>query len=165
VNSRVVAMTALRFLYGVTLRRERFIEMLPMLRKEHYLRVILSPAEVLRFLEAAPPYPDRVIFSIMHGTGMRVSEALHLRVRHIDSRRMMIRIEQSKRGTRTRDSVADDFIPVPTNLAERKKKTGRLVLLNGKGRSLRRGKHWREVSRLQFPRRWKLRTAASTRVA
>ncbi|HEY6271522.1 MAG TPA: site-specific integrase, partial [Terriglobales bacterium] len=32
VNSRLVAMTALRFLYAVTLQRERFIEMLPMLR-------------------------------------------------------------------------------------------------------------------------------------
>jgi hypothetical protein len=32
VNSRLVAMTALRFFYGVTLQRERFIEMLPMQR-------------------------------------------------------------------------------------------------------------------------------------
>ena len=102
VNSRLVAMTALRFLYGVTLRRERFIEMLPMPRKEHYLPVILSPAEVLRFLEAAPSFTHRVIFSIMYGTGMRVSEAVHLQKRHIDSQRMMIRIEQSK-GNRDRD--------------------------------------------------------------
>jgi integrase/recombinase XerD len=102
VNSRLVAMTALRFLYGVTLRRERFIEMLPMPRKEHYLPVILSPAEVLRFLEAAPSFSHRVIFSTMYGTGMRVSEAVHLRMRHIDSQRMMIRIEQSK-GNRDRD--------------------------------------------------------------
>jgi len=102
VNSRLVAMTALRFLYGITLQRERFIEMLPMPRKEHYLPVILSPAEVLRFLDAAPSYPHRIIFSTMYGTGMRVSEALHLRMRHIDSQRMMIRIEQSK-GNRDRD--------------------------------------------------------------
>ena len=102
VNSRLVAMTALRFLYGVTLQRERFIEMLPTPRKEHYLPVILSPAEVLRFLEAAPSFPHRVIFSTMYGTGMRVSEAVHLRMRHIDSQRMMIRIEQSK-GNRDRD--------------------------------------------------------------
>ena len=102
VNSRLVAMTALRFLYGVTLQRERFIEMLPMPRKEHYLPVILSPAEVLRFLEAAPSFTYRVIFSTMYGTGMRVSEAVHLRMRHIDSQRMMIRIEQSK-GNRDRD--------------------------------------------------------------
>jgi site-specific recombinase XerD len=102
VNSRMVAMTALRFLYGVTLQRERFIEMLPMPRKEHYLPVILSPAEVLRFLEAAPSDSHRVIFSTMYGTGMRVSEALHLRMHHVDSQRMMIRIEQSK-GNRDRD--------------------------------------------------------------
>jgi integrase/recombinase XerD len=95
-------MTALRFLYGVTLRRERFVERLPMPRKEHYLPVIFSPAAVLRFLEAASSYSNRVIFSTMYGTGMRVSEALHLRMRHIDSQRMMIRIEQSK-GNRDRD--------------------------------------------------------------
>jgi site-specific recombinase XerD len=41
-------------------------------------------------------------FSTMYGTGMRVSEAVHLRMRHIDSHRMMIRIEQSK-GNRDRD--------------------------------------------------------------
>jgi integrase/recombinase XerD len=102
VNSRLVAMTALRFLYGVTLRRERFIEMLPMPRKQHYLPVILSPTEVLRFLEAAPSFTHRVIFSTMYGTGMRVSEVVHLRMRHIDSQRTMIRIEQSK-GNRDRD--------------------------------------------------------------
>jgi integrase/recombinase XerD len=96
VSSRLVAVTALRFLYGVTLRRDRFIEMLPTPRKEHHLPVILSPAEVLRFLEAAPSYSHHVIFSTMYGTGMRVSEALHLRAGHIDSQRMMIRIEQGK---------------------------------------------------------------------
>ena len=57
VNSRLVAMTALRFLYGVTLHRERCIEMLPMPRKEHYLPVILSPAEVLQFSERLRPLP------------------------------------------------------------------------------------------------------------
>ena len=77
VSSRLVAITALRFLYGTTLKRERF-------------------------LEAAPSFSHHVIFSTMYGTGMRVSEALHLRARHIDSQRMMIRIEQSK-GNRDRD--------------------------------------------------------------
>src|SRR3974377_2503722 len=76
--------------------------MLPMPRKEHYLPVILSPAEVLRFLEAAPSFLYRVIFSTMYGPGMRVSEAVHLRMRHIDSQRMMIRVEQSK-GNRDRN--------------------------------------------------------------
>jgi integrase/recombinase XerD len=62
VSSRLVATTALRFLYGVTLKRDRFIEMLPTPRKEHHLPVILSPGEVLRFLEAAPSFSHHVIF-------------------------------------------------------------------------------------------------------
>jgi integrase/recombinase XerD len=38
----------------------------------------------------------------MYGTGMRVSEAVHLRATNIDSERMMIRIELSK-GHKDRD--------------------------------------------------------------
>jgi site-specific recombinase XerD len=85
VSSRLVATTALRFLYGVTLQRERFIEILPAPRKEHHLPVILSQGEVLRFLQAAPSFSHHVIFSTMYGTGMRVSEVLHLQASHIDS--------------------------------------------------------------------------------
>ena len=96
VNSRMVAATALRFFYAVTLKQDRVIEMIPTPRPEHRLPVILSPGEVLRLLEAAPSFSHRVIFSTMYGTGMRVSEAIHLRIPDIDSPRMMIRIQQSK---------------------------------------------------------------------
>ena len=41
-------------------------------------------------------FPHHVIFSTMYGTGMRVSEALHLCAVDIDSQRMMIRIQQGK---------------------------------------------------------------------
>ena len=58
--------------------------------------MILSPEEVLRLLQAAPSFSHHVIFSTMYGTGVRVSEALHLRAADIDSQRMMIRIEQGK---------------------------------------------------------------------
>lgn len=83
--------------------------------------MILSPAEVGRLLEddAAPPlvveqllpFSYRVIFSTMYGTGVRVSEALHLRVPHLDSQRMMIRIEQGK-GHR------DRYVPFSPKLLE-----------------------------------------------
>jgi site-specific recombinase XerD len=60
------------------------------------LPVILSPEEVLRLLQAAPSFSHHVIFSTMYGTGMRVSETVHLRAADIDSQRMMIRVEQGK---------------------------------------------------------------------
>ena len=64
--------------------------------------IILSPAEVLQLLQAAPSFTHHVIFSTMYGTGMRVSEAVHLRAADLDSQRMMIRIELSK-GHKGRD--------------------------------------------------------------
>ena len=96
VSSRTVAASALRFLYGVTLKQDRVIDRIPTPKAEHRLPVILSPEEVLRLLQAAPSFPHHVIFSTMYGTGMRVSEALHLCAVDIDSQRMMIRIQQGK---------------------------------------------------------------------
>ena len=96
VSTSTVAVSALRFLYRVTLKQDWVVAMIPTPKKEHRLPVILSPEEVLRLLEAAPSFSHRVIFSTMYGTGMRVSEALHLRVPDIDSQRMMIRIQQGK---------------------------------------------------------------------
>jgi len=102
VGTRIVAVSALRFLYAVTLRRDWTVQLIPAPKKDHRLPVILSPEEVLRLLQAAPSFPHHVIFSIMYGTGMRVSEAVHLRAADIDGQRMMIRIELSK-GHKGRD--------------------------------------------------------------
>jgi len=96
VGTRTVAVSALRFFYKVTLKRDWTFEMIPAPKSENRLPVILSPEEVLRLLQAAPSFPHHVIFSTMYGTGVRVSEAVHLRATDIDSQRMTIRIEQGK---------------------------------------------------------------------
>jgi len=96
VGTRIVAVSALRFLYAVTLGREWTVQLIPAPKKDHRLPVILSPEEILQLLQAAPSFPHHVILSTMYGTGMRVSEAVHLRAADIDSQRMMIRIELSK---------------------------------------------------------------------
>jgi len=102
VSTRILAVSALRFLYAVTLQRDWTAQLIPTPKKDHRLPVILSPQEVLQLLQAAPSFPHHVIFSTMYGTGMRVSEAVHLRAANIDSQRMMIRIELSK-GHKDRD--------------------------------------------------------------
>src|SRR5260370_21799928 len=109
ISSRTVAVSALRFLYHVTLKRDRIIEVIPFPKQEYQLPVILSPEEVLRLLEAAPSFTHHMIFSTMYGTALRVSEALHLQVPDLDTQRMMIRIEQGK-GHR------DRFVPLSPKL-------------------------------------------------
>ena len=53
---------------------------------------MLSPEEVLRLLEAAPG-PKH---SVAYGAGLRAMEVVALRVCDVDSKRMMIRVEQGK---------------------------------------------------------------------
>jgi integrase/recombinase XerD len=96
VGTRTVAVSALRFLYAVTLKHDWTVQLIPTPKKNHRLPIIPSPEEILQLLQAAPSFPHHVIFSTMYGTGMRVSEAVHLRAADIDNQRMMIRIEQGK---------------------------------------------------------------------
>jgi len=60
------------------------------------LPVVLSPEEVARFLDAAPGLKYKVALSVAYGAGLRVSEVVALKVSDIDSKRMVIRIEQGK---------------------------------------------------------------------
>jgi site-specific recombinase XerD len=49
-----------------------------------------------RFLEAAPGIKYKAALSVAYGAGLRVSEVAFLKVSDIDSKRMMLRIEQGK---------------------------------------------------------------------
>jgi integrase/recombinase XerD len=60
------------------------------------LPVVLSPEEVLRFLSCVPSLKHRAILTTCYAAGLRISEALHLRLTDVDSTRMVIRIEQGK---------------------------------------------------------------------
>jgi len=90
------AVSALRFLFGVTLGRgEAEIGLTPV-RTPRKLPVILSPQEVTRVLDAAPGLKHRAALSVSYGAGLRASEVVSLRVTDIDSERMVIRVEQGK---------------------------------------------------------------------
>jgi site-specific recombinase XerD len=97
-----VAVSALRFLYNVTLRREwNFDEIIPSPKTPKKLPIILSPGEVLEFLGCVSEGKHRTILTTCYAAGLRISEAVALQVPHIDSRRMVIRVEQGK-GRRDR---------------------------------------------------------------
>jgi site-specific recombinase XerD len=88
--------TALRFLFTVTLDRADAIKHLTFVAEPRKIPVVLSPEEVARFLEAAPGVKYKAAFSVAYGAGLRVSEVAALRVSDIDSERMMLRVEQGK---------------------------------------------------------------------
>ena len=63
--------------------------------------VVLSPEEVACVLEAAPGPQYKAALSAAYGAGLRVSEVVALKVSDVDSKRMLLRIEQGK-GRRDR---------------------------------------------------------------
>jgi integrase/recombinase XerD len=85
-----VAVSALRFFYGVTLGRAAMVERIPYARKQQQLPVILSADEVV------PGLKNRTALMTAYAAGLRVSEVVGLRVADIDSDRMLIRVEQGK---------------------------------------------------------------------
>ena len=56
----------------------------------------MSPDETKRLLAVAQNLNVRVLLSLGYGCGLRASEVVRLKVKHIDSAQKIIRIEQSK---------------------------------------------------------------------
>jgi integrase/recombinase XerD len=93
-----VAIAALRFLYKTTLKRDWDLDdVLPFAsRRPQNLPVVMSPAEVARFLDAVGSFKQRVILTVCYAAGLRISETVRLKPSAIDSKRMVIRVEQGK---------------------------------------------------------------------
>jgi site-specific recombinase XerD len=87
---------ALRFFYQVTLGREWTLDHVVCQKTGRKLPVVLSRAEVARFFGAIRRIKTRAVFMILYAAGLRVSEVVTLRVRDIDSQRMVIRVCQGK---------------------------------------------------------------------
>ena len=95
--SIVIAVAALRFLYIVTLRKAWAVEaVIPTPKVPDTLPVVLSPAEVVQFLDSIDTAKHRTILTTCYAAGLRISEAVQLTLSAIDSQRMVLRIEQGK---------------------------------------------------------------------
>ena len=81
----------------MTLKRDwTFEDVLPLPKKQQKLPIVLSPEEVRQFLDCVQNSKHRAILTTCYAAGLRISEALHLKPTAIDSRRMVIRVEQGK---------------------------------------------------------------------
>src|SRR5437660_6880423 len=88
--------TALRFFFKVTLDRPEITRHLVFVYEPRKLPRVLSGEEVLRLLEAAPGPKHKAALSVAYGAGLRAMEVVALKVSDIDSKRMMLRVEQGK---------------------------------------------------------------------
>jgi integrase/recombinase XerD len=105
------AVCGLRFFFKVTLRRPDMIEQLPYGKRPKTLPSVLSKEEVAKLLAAVPHERHRQILRIAYACGLRLSEAVGLQTRDIDSGRMVIKVRQGK-------GQKDRLVPLSAKLLE-----------------------------------------------
>jgi len=92
----IQAVSALKFFYrhtlDVTWRTLEFTR----IKKEKKLPVILSKDEVLQILNATENLKHEALLTTIYSAGLRISEAVRLRIDDIDSKRMLVRVVHSK---------------------------------------------------------------------
>jgi len=80
------------------LKRRDVREDLPYPKQRLRLPIMLSPDEVQHLIAGAKNLYHRTLLLTLYGAGLRRSEARQLKVRDIDSQRMVLRIERGKGG-------------------------------------------------------------------
>ena len=88
--------SSVQFLYTVTLDMPWGKECFPRLRVASKLPVVLSPEEVEEFFSHVPSLKYRAALMLCYGAGLRISEAVAVKIADIDSKRGLIRVEQGK---------------------------------------------------------------------
>lgn len=96
--------TALRFFFRVTLDRSEMARHLTLVRQQRKLPSVLNEEDVVRLLENASGLKYRAALGVAYGAGLRVSEVANLKVSDIDSKRMLIRVEEGK-GKKDRNAM------------------------------------------------------------
>lgn len=105
--------SALRFLFTQTLDRPDLARRLVRVSHPRKLPVVLSRDEVARLLNATTCLKHQAALSVAYGAGLRVAEVSMLKVRDIDSERMLLRVERGKGGQYRNAMLAADLLTLP----------------------------------------------------
>jgi len=89
---------ALRFFFGVTLDRQSTNLSIPPRKTTKRLPQILAAEELGPLFASTSNLKHRALLMTTYSAGLRVSEVVRLKITDIDSKRMMIRVEQGKRN-------------------------------------------------------------------
>ncbi len=88
----------LRFFYRYVAEDPKRMDGIAFKNKPKKLPVILSQEEVWQIIHTPSNMKHRLMLMAAYSAGLRASEVLDLKVKHIDSKRMLIRVENGKGG-------------------------------------------------------------------
>lgn len=89
------AYSALKLYFGEVLRRKFFVR-IPRSKNPKKIPSVLSKEEVSRLIQSANSPKHHMMISLLYGAGLRVSELVHLKMKHFDFDRGLIFLEEAK---------------------------------------------------------------------
>lgn len=104
INGKI---NAIKFYFEQVLHRPRMFFDIPRPKKPKVLPKTLSKAEIKQILEQTKNLKHSVALQLCYGMGLRVSEIVALKIKHIDSANMMVCIEGAK-------GKKDRMVPLPS---------------------------------------------------
>lgn len=114
------------FFYRVTLGRDLVLDRIVCQRSAKKLPTVLSLAEVAQFFQGARSLKNRALFMTIYAAGLRVSEAINLEARDIDSKRMAIHVRGGKGQKDRLVMLSEKLLPVLREYWQRYRPTGKM---------------------------------------
>jgi site-specific recombinase XerD len=127
--------SALRFFFFVTLNKEWARDKIPTAREPKRLPDVLSGTEVIQVLNAFKSLKHKTIAIVCYGAGLRISEAIRLRIEDIDSKRSVIRVRNGK-GQKDRQVTLSPRLLTSLRRYWMKQKPEGEFLFPGRGKSI-----------------------------
>jgi len=109
INTRKHRLSAIKLFYHLTGKQPLKFKNIKYPRAEKKLPIILSQDEIQRMFNACQNLKHKVILAIIYSTGIRVSELINLKWKHIDRSRGIINILGAK-GKKDRQAKKQDRI-------------------------------------------------------
>lgn len=95
-GTRLVYLGAIKFLYGVTLKRPEVVASIPWPRRRRRDPVVPTRQDVEQLLDTTKSPYWRAFFLTAYAAGLRRMETVALRAEHIDSRAGLLHVEHGK---------------------------------------------------------------------
>jgi len=105
------AVNAIKFYFEQVEKRPRAFYDLPRPKKPMKLPSILAVEEIVSLIQTTENLKHRALLMTAYSAGLRVSELVRLKIAHVDSKRMMMLIEQGK-------GKKDRMVPLSQRLLE-----------------------------------------------
>jgi len=90
--------SALRFMYNIIFKIKWDTSFIPRIKTTKKLPVILTKQEIQLIISNIPCLKYRAIFTLCYGSGLRIDEAVNVKINHIDSSKMLLFVEKAKRS-------------------------------------------------------------------